>query len=192
MSTPFSEELHRIRVEKGLSQAQLAEQLYVNRSTVARWENGSRLPDAVMLSRLSNILDIDINRLLSETNRSVKAPNVVIVDDRKLVLSGSLPILEEALPNAVITGFTRPSQAVEYAKTHTVSLAFLDIELGRTNGFDLCRTFLEINPRPNIVFLTAYIEYSFDAWSTGASGFMLKPITVEGIQAQLKTLRYPF
>jgi len=40
--------------------------------------------------------------------------------------------------------------------------------------------------------LTAYVDYSFDAWSTGASGFMLKPITREGVLAQLKNLRYPF
>ena len=53
-------------------------------------------------------------------------------------------------------------------------------------GSELCRTLLEINPRTNIVYLTAYIEYSFDAWSTGASGFTLKPITAEGIRAQLK------
>jgi len=43
-----------------------------------------------------------------------------------------------------------------------------------------------------VVFLTAYVEYSFDAWSTGASGFLLKPITAEAVRAQLKNLRYPF
>ena len=73
-----------------------------------------------------------------------------------------------------------------------MSLAFLDIELGKTSGIDLCRTLLDINPRTNVVFLTAYSEYSLDAWSTGASGFMLKPITLEGVRAQLEKLRYPF
>ena len=64
--------------------------------------------------------------------------------------------------------------------------------MGKTSVLDLCRTLLEINPRTNVVYLTAYIEYSFDAWSTGASGFMLKPITEEGVREQLKNLRYPF
>ena len=114
-----------------------------------------------------------------------------MVDDRKIVLTGGLPVLREVLPEATINGFTRPSQAIEYAKAHTVSLAFLDIELGKTSGFDLCHTLLDINPCMNVIFLTAYIDYSFDAWSTGASGFMLKPITPEGVKAQLKTLRYP-
>ncbi len=96
------------------------------------------------------------------------------------------------MPNAIITGFTRPSEAIEYAKTNRIALAFLDIELGKTNGLDLCRTLLEINPRTNVVYLTAYIEYAFDAWNTGASGFTLKPITAQGVRAQLKNLRYPF
>ena len=191
LNTQFAETLRKLRVEKGLSQALLSEQLFVNRSTVARWENGTRLPDALMIARLSRILDVDLNTMLSLTVKADRSPCVIMVDDRKIVLNGGLPILREVLPDATITGFTRPSQAIEYAKTHVVSLAFLDIELGKTSGFDLCRTLLDINPYTNVVFLTAYVDYSFDAWGTGASGFMLKPITPEGVQAQLKTLRYP-
>ena len=191
LNTQFAETLRKLRVEKGLSQALLSEQLFVNRSTVARWENGTRLPDALMIARLSRILDVDLNTMLSLTVKADRSPCVIMVDDRKIVLNGGLPILREVLPDATITGFTRPSQAIEYAKTHVVSLAFLDIELGKTSGFDLCRTLLDINPYTNVVFLTAYVDYSFDAWGTGASGFMMKPITPEGVQKQLKTLRYP-
>ena len=96
------------------------------------------------------------------------------------------------MPNAVITGFTKPAQAFEYAKTNHVALAFLDIEMGSVSGLDVCRELLEVNPRTNVVYLTAYREYSFDAWNTGACGFMLKPITPEGVREQLKKLRYPF
>ena len=193
MRVLFAETLRKLRVDKGISQRELAERMYVTRSTVARWENGSRLPDAVMISRLSKILDTDVNTLLSAAVESDDAPpNVIMVDDRKIFLSGALPILEEVMPNAIITGFTRPSEAIDYAKANRIALAFLDIEMGKTNGLDLCRTLLTINPRTNIVYLTAYIEYSFDAWSTGASGFTLKPITAEGVRAQLKKLRYPF
>ena len=194
MDILFAENLRRFRVAKGLSQRELAEQIYVTRSTVARWESGSRLPDAVMISRLAQCLDTDVNTLISSALESNDAPNVIMVDDRKIFLSGALPILEEVMPNAIITGFTRPSEAIEYAKTNLIALAFLDIEMGtgKTNGLDLCRSLLEINPRTNVVYLTAYIEYSFDAWNTGASGFLLKPITAENVRAQLKNLRYPF
>lgn len=192
MNTFFSETLKQIRTAKELTQRELAELMYVNRSTIARWENGSRLPDVVMISRLARCLGIDVNTLLRVAAQSDDAPNVIVVEDRKIILSGELPVVEEVMPNATITGFTRPSEAIEYAKANRIALAFLDIELGKTNGLELCRTLLEINPRTNVIYLTAYIEYAFDAWSTGASGFMLKPITAQGVQAQLKNLRYPF
>ena len=192
MSMLFAETLRRLRTERGLSQRELAEQVYVSRPTIARWETGSRLPDAMMISRLAQCLGLDVNELLSVAAESDDSPNVIMVEDRKIILSGALPVLEEVLPNAAVTGFTRPSEALEYAKANRVALAFLDIELGKTNGLDLCRALLAINPRTNVVYLTAYSEYSLDAWSTGASGFMLKPITPEGVRHQLKNLRYPF
>ena len=193
MTTPlFSKALKRLRTERGISQTQLAEQLFVTRSAINRWESGSRLPDNVMIARLSKALDVDINILLNATVDSNETPNVILVDDNKIILKGGLPILEEALPNAMIVGFTRPSEAIEYAKANRIALAFLDIELGKTSGLDLCRTLLEINPRTNVVYLTAYIGYAFDAWSTGACGFLRKPLTPEAVKDQLTQLRYPF
>lgn len=194
MNILFAENLKRFRIAKGISQKELAEKIYVTRSTVARWENGSRLPDAVMISRLAQCLDTNVDTLISSALESDDTTKVIMVDDRKIFLTGALPILEEVMPNAIITGFTRPSEAIEYAKTNLIALAFLDIEMGmsKMNGFDICRKLLEINPRTNVVYLTAYIEYSFDAWSTGASGFLLKPITAENVRLQLKNLRYPF
>ena len=192
MNLRFAETLKMLRTKKGISQRELAEQMYVNRSTITRWESGTRLPDVEMISRLSQCLGIDVGKLFSKAAESDDAPNVILVDDRKIFISGALPILEEVLPSATITGFIRPSEAIEYAKTHLIALAFLDIEMGKTNGLNLCRTLLELNPCTNVVFLTAHIEYSFDAWSTGACGFLLKPLTAENLRAQLKNLRYPF
>ena len=191
MNTHFADTLRKLRIDRDLSQRELAEMMYVTRSTVARWENGSRLPDAMMMSRLAECLDVSVGALLAAAEGE-EAPNVIMVDDRKVILTGGLPILEEVMPNATVVGFTRPAEAVEYAKGNRVALAFLDIELGKTSGLDLCRELLEINPRTNVVFLTAYAEYSLDAWDTGASGFMVKPITQEGVREQLGRLRYPF
>ena len=192
MNARFAETLRKLRTDRGLTQRELAQGMYVIRSTVSRWESGSRLPDAVMMSRLAQCLDVDVAVLLAAAVESDESPNVIMVDDRKIVLSGSLPVLEESMPSATIVGFTSPAEALEYARGNRVVLAFLDIELGKTSGFDLCRALLNTNPRMNVVFLTAYAEYSLDAWSTGASGFMVKPITPEGVCKQLANLRYPF
>ena len=192
MHALFAERLKKLRMEKNISQVQLAEQMFVTQSTIARWENGSRLPDAIMISRLSKLLDVDVHALLFAAAQSEESPNVIIVDDSKLIVSEGLAVLEKAIPNAAITGFVWPLEAIEYAKLNRVALAVLDIELGSSSGLDLCRTLLDINPRTNIVFLTAYADYSLDAWDTEASGFLLKPLTPDGVRQQLKKLRYPF
>ena len=192
MSRLFSDTIKKLRVGKGLSQQALASKLFVTRSTVARWESGTRLPDAVMISRLAEALGVDAAILLSAAAERDILPNVILVDDRKLILTGGLPVLKEVIPNASVTGFTDADEAIEFAKANRVALAFLDIELRNTSGLDLCRSLLEINPHTNVVYLTAYPDYSLDAWNTGACGFMLKPITAEGIREQLEKLRYPF
>ena len=110
---------------------------------------------------------------------------------RVSILNGEVPVLEDALPNASVTGFTRPSAALAFAKNTKIALAFLDIEMGQINGLDLCRDLLKIHPNTNVIFLTAYMEYSFQAWDTGACGFLLKPITTKTVRHQLGLLRYP-
>lgn len=192
MSMLFAETLKKIRTEKGISQRELAERMYVVRTSVNRWENGTRLPDAAMILRLAEALDVDVNVLLSAAAESDDSPNVIMVDDNRIVLTGGLPILEEVMPHAAVTGFTKPADALEYARSNRVALAFLDIEIGSISGLDICRALLQINPRTNVVFLTAYPSYAFDAWETGACGFMLKPITADSVQKQLTKLRYPF
>lgn len=192
MTMFFADTLKKLRAEKGLSQNEIAKRMYVTKVTVSRWENGNRLPDAAMIYRLSEVLGVDINVLFSAAAQSDESPNVILVDDNKIILIGCLPILEEVMPNATVTGFIKPSEAIEYSKANRIALAFLDIEMGTVSGLDVCRKLLEINPQINVVYLTAYQEYSFDAWSTGACGFMLKPLTAKGVREQLRRLRYPF
>lgn len=191
MNTLFADTLRKLRVEKGLSQLQLANQVIVTRSAVSRWENGTRLPDVAMITRLSKILEVDVATLLYPSVENTESPNIIMVDDSRVILSDSLAVLEEVLPNAEITGFIWPNEAIEYARANRIALALLDIELGTASGFDLCSTLLEISPLTNVVYLTAYPDYSLDAWDTDACGFMVKPLTPEGVIRQLGRLRYP-
>ena len=191
MNVVFSETLRKLREEKGLSQKQLGKQMFVNHSTIARWENGTRLPDAAMISRLAKCLGVDTNTLFRLAAESEESPNVIMVEDSKVILTEGLTVLGDVMPNATITGFIWPLEAIEYAKSNRIALAVLDIELGTASGLDLCRTLLEINPRTSVVFLTAYPDYSLDAWNTDACGFMVKPLTPESVREQLKKLRYP-
>ena len=60
----FNENLKLYRNEKNLSQEQLAQQLHVVRQTISKWENGISLPDANLLSKLSDILGVSVGDLL--------------------------------------------------------------------------------------------------------------------------------
>lgn len=188
----FAENLRNLREKKGLSQKQLGSRMFVSHSTIARWENGTRLPDAAMILRLSHFLGVEASTLLSLVAQSDDIPNVIIVDDSSVILSDGLSVMEEVMPDAQITGFIWPQEAIDFAKANRVELAVLDIEMGKSNGLDLCRKLHEINPTTNVVFLTAYADYSLDAWNTEASGFILKPLTPERLKEQLNKLRYPF
>ena len=192
MNMLFADTMKKLREEKGLSQNEIAKRMYVTRTTVSRWESGHRLPDAAMITRLSDVLGVDVNILISAAAQSDEIPIVIMVDDNKVFLNDGMPIIEEVIPNAAVIGFTKPSEAVEYAKANRIALAFLDIEMIDVSGLDVCRKLLEINQRTNVVYLTAYRDYSFDAWDTGAIGFMVKPLTADGVKKQLKKRRYPF
>ena len=53
----FGEKLSEARKEKGLSQEELAKQIFVTRQALSRWENSTAQPSFEMLSVLCNILD---------------------------------------------------------------------------------------------------------------------------------------
>ena len=192
MDTLFADTLKRLRTKKNLSQNQLAKAMFVNRATISKWESGSRMPDASMITRLARVLEVDVGMLLSTVTVNDGSLSIIMVDDNKAILSYYLLILEEVVPNAMIAGFNLPQEAIEYAKANQVDLAFLDIELGTASGIDLCRALQRINPFTKVVYLTAYPDYSLDAWDTDASGFIVKPLTPEGVCRQLEKLHYPF
>lgn len=61
----FGEQLRRVREEKGMTQQSLAEQLYVTRQAVSRWECGDRYPDLLTTKKISQILEMSLDDLLS-------------------------------------------------------------------------------------------------------------------------------
>ncbi len=69
MST--KEILLELRTQKGLSQDELAEKVFVTRQAVSRWENGDTVPNTETLKLLSNLYNVSINTLLGSPNKLV-------------------------------------------------------------------------------------------------------------------------
>lgn len=51
----------RARKEKNMSQAQLAQLLFISPQAVGKWERGESIPDIITFNRLAEILDVDLN-----------------------------------------------------------------------------------------------------------------------------------
>ncbi|WP_440895651.1 helix-turn-helix domain-containing protein [Amphibacillus sp. Q70] len=61
----FNERLQQLRKEKEWTQEQLAEELYVSRTAISKWENGKGYPNIDSLKNLSRLFSISIDELLS-------------------------------------------------------------------------------------------------------------------------------
>lgn len=61
----FNEKLQSLRKEKGLTQEELAEVLYVSRTAVSKWESGRGYPNIESLKDISKFFSVSIDDLLS-------------------------------------------------------------------------------------------------------------------------------
>ncbi len=189
MNRLFANTLRDLRDKRNISQNKLAELLNVDRSAVAHWESGDRVPSTKVMMKLAKVLDVDITVLMNEPKDAESDYLVIIVDDEAIALQGARKVVTETLPEARVATFKRCSEAIEFAKSNKVALALLDIEIGKVSGLDLSLKIHEINPATNIIFLTAFPDYALDAWTTYANGFLVKPLKKGELLQQLDTLR---
>ena len=61
----FHEKLQALRRQKGLTQEELAAQLYVSRTAISKWESGRGYPSIDSLKAISGFFSISIDDLLS-------------------------------------------------------------------------------------------------------------------------------
>ncbi len=61
----ISNKLIKLRKEKGISQEELAKDLFVSRQAVSKWETNRSLPNIEMLKQICNYYNVDINYLIT-------------------------------------------------------------------------------------------------------------------------------
>ena len=140
MNEKFAETLKKLRTLKSITQRELAEKIFVTRSIIAKWENSYSLPDIFMIERICKVLEVnehDLIKILLDDDEL----NVIILDDRKIVVRGSLPVIEEVLPNANIFGFTQPSEAIEFAQKKESRWLFWTLNLAKQTGLTFAKNF---------------------------------------------------
>ena len=116
---------------------------------------------------------------------------IIAVDDEKIALQGLLSAIQPAAPNAEIYGFRYTREALAHMESDPCDIAFLDIEMKGMNGVELAEKLKAINPDVNIIFATGFGAYRDVAFDLHASGYLIKPITEEGVRRELDNLRRP-
>ena len=66
--------------------------------------------------------------------------------------------------------------ALEYLKNESADLIFVDINMPDLSGVEFVR---ELNPRPMIIFTTAYSEYAIEGFKLDAIDYLLKPFSFD-------------
>jgi len=61
----FNEKLQELRKQKGLTQEELAEQLYVSRTAISKWESGRGYPNIESLKAIAKFFSVTVDELLS-------------------------------------------------------------------------------------------------------------------------------
>jgi len=108
----------------------------------------------------------------------MSAIKVIIVDDEMEAREGIAMLLEKD-PEIEITALCKNGlEAIKAVQDHAPELIFLDIQMPAINGFEVLSTLSEKN-LPEVIFVTAYDQYSLKAFENHAVDYLLKPFTNE-------------
>ena len=73
----LQENIKLIRKDRGLTQEELAIRVNVVRQTVSKWEKGLSVPDAEMLQKIADVLEVSVSQLLGREEETEKDRNEV-------------------------------------------------------------------------------------------------------------------
>ncbi|MCL2800664.1 MAG: response regulator [Treponema sp.] len=116
---------------------------------------------------------------------------VLAIDDSVKALKLLTNSITEVRPSAQVFPFSKPSELLAFAKETPCDIAFLDIQIWGMNGLEVAKGLKEINPKINIIFVTAYSQYAREAFELRPSGYILKPVMKEAVEREIENLRHP-
>lgn len=117
--------------------------------------------------------------------------HIICVDDTQLALDNFRRAVENMQGVKTLQTFQSGKDALDWARNHEVSAAFLETEMPSMHGLQLAKELHAINENIGVVFVTASSRFALEAFAVNALGYILKPYTHEDICRELqKVVRY--
>lgn len=113
----------------------------------------------------------------------------IAVDDEALMLGALVAALEASPDITSVAKFSDCEAALAYAGSNHADVAFLDINMRGMGGLALAEKIVAASPDCKIVFCTGYEEYAIPAFKLHASGYLMKPISAEDVQAEIDNIK---
>lgn len=117
--------------------------------------------------------------------------NIIAVDDERDALEALKQAILSSASDVNVSCFSTAVEAIRYAQSHRVDVAFLDIQLREMDGLMLAKILKEIYAETNVIFVTGHSEYAPRAFSLHASGYVMKPVNPANVRMELAHLRNP-
>lgn len=112
----------KMRTMKGMTQEELAKEVFVTRQAVSRWESGETTPNTETLKLLSKLFDISINTLLGSPYKLICQCCGMTLDDTSISREPDGSFNEEYCKWCYTDGkfiYTSFGQLVDFLVEHT-------------------------------------------------------------------------
>ena len=98
----ISKNIRDSRLEKNMTQDQLADKLFVTRQTVSNYENGKSRPDIDMIERIAEILETDVNTIIyGRVSNELKKREFIKLAVGALLIAVTIALYEYLVPIAM-------------------------------------------------------------------------------------------
>ena len=112
---------------------------------------------------------------------------IVVIEDEPLAREHLVELLSELPGVTVVAALENGRLGLAAIAEQHPDAVFLDIEMPGMKGTELMHMLPE--PRPSLVFVTAYPQHAIEAFAGGAMHYLLKPISRVGVAQALSRIR---
>ena len=118
-----------------------------------------------------------------------RAVRVIIVDDEPLARERLRGLLAEHGGVDVVAEAGDGGEALHACAEHRPDLVLLDIAMPGIDGLETARHLAAFEPRPAVVFCTAFDAHALSAFEAQAIDYLVKPVRPERLAAALERVR---